>query len=160
MRAPRLIARNRRSAAHRGTWHALSSLFCFCRPPSDSALGYWVLFSGSLPPPSPSSCCSPPSPPPGQLPALFPSTLTAWTRRTELYPGYARCTFARADTTYRVISLFRAEPDLFANFRCTIHPGFVFGPGLFHSDAKKKKIESNTLVNEKFELSFRGEENL
>lgn len=87
--------------------HVARTLFSLLFLQTSKRLGTRLLGSllGLPPPPSPSSCCPPPSLP-GQLPALFPSTLTAWTRRTELYPGYARCTFARADTTYRVISLF------------------------------------------------------
>lgn len=61
---PRLIARDRRSAAGGGGGRArgthFSPLFCFCRPPGDSALGYWVLSSRAPRLPPPSSCRLPP----------------------------------------------------------------------------------------------------
>lgn len=66
LRAPALIARYRRIGSAWGTWHA--HLFCFCRPPGDSALGYWILFSGCCFP----FCRCPHHPTIGNRPVLFP----------------------------------------------------------------------------------------
>lgn len=90
---PRLIARDRRSAAGGGGGGArgthFSPLFCFCRPPGDSALGYWVLSSRAPRLPPPSSCGSLPTTTFNPAPlSLDPGT--AWTPADRgAYPGYA-----------------------------------------------------------------------
>lgn len=93
LRVPRLIARHR---ADRWTGHvARTSPFCFCRPPGDSALGYWVLFSGCLLPLRP----VPPTnrPTPGSL--SFDPAFDAADLR---YPGCEM--HICADITRRVVS--------------------------------------------------------
>lgn len=97
MRAPRLIAGDRRSAGH-------ALLFCFCRPPGDSALGYWVLLSSRAPrllrPARSLSTTTTFNP--------APLSLDPATRRTEVHtPDMRPCTFADVTFILLILSIWR-----------------------------------------------------